>query len=285
MSIAQRRVVAAGLLLLIGCGGEPAATYDFSPLDIAGASSVVAAGINDSGQIVGWYDRADTVRGFVYRNGTHVTVEYPGAARTQLYGIGPDGAVVGAYRNAGERPIDFHGFLLTTSGEFVPIDAPGHRSTIAQRILADGTILGCRHGDDYTGSMQGISIRDGEITALDLTATMINGGTPDGTKLVGLVMDTHRAFVIERGVLTQFEAPGAVETEAWDINPSGTIVGVSVSSDSTTHGFAVDDGSFTAIDFPGATSTVAFGINARGNVVGGFADAEGRRRGYIARHR
>ena len=285
MSVPPRRGLAAVLLILLGCGGEPAASYDFTPLEIPGAASVVAAGINDSGHVVGWYGRADTVRGFVFRDGAVTTVEYPGAARTQLHGIGPDGAVVGSYRNAGERPIDFHGFMLTTSGEFVPIDAPGHRSTIAQRILPDGTILGCRHGDDYTGSMQGISIRDGEITPLDLTATMTNGGTPDGAKLVGLVMDTHRGFVVDRGVVTQFEAPGAVETEAWDINLSGTIVGVSVSPDSATHGFALDDSTFTAIDFPGAASTVAFGINARGDVVGGFTDAEGRQGGYVARRR
>lgn len=285
MAAFRSRAAALVLLLLAACAGEPAATYEFSPLEIPGAASVVAAGINDAGHVVGWYTRADTVRGFIHRDGRHTTVEYPGAVLTQLHGIGPDGAVVGSYRNAGEGPIDFHGFMRTPSGEFVPIDVPGHKSTIAQRLLADGTILGCQHGGDFMGSMRGISIRDGRVTALDLTATMTNGGTPDGSKLVGLVMDTHRGFVVERGVLTQFEVPGAVETEAWDISPSGTIVGVSVSPDSVTHGFAMEDGRFTALDYPGATSTVAFGVNAAGDVVGAFGDAEGRRKGYIARRR
>lgn len=284
MSIASAGASAMLLLLSVaGCGGGTNATYTFSRLDFPQSESVVAAGINEAGHIVGWFTRSDTVRGFVYRDGIPTSVEYPGAERTQLFGIGPKGDIVGAYRNAGEGPGDFHGFLLTTSGEFVPVDSPGHRNTIAQRLLPDGTILGCRHGDDYTTSMRGISIRRGEITALDVPATMINGATPDGRMMVGLVMDTRRGFVIERGTFTQFDAPGAVGTEAWDINASGTIVGVAVSADSTTHGFVLDRGRFTPVDYPGATSTVAFGINAQGDIVGGFVDAAGQRQGYVAR--
>lgn len=282
-----RPVPAAVLFLLAlgGCERGTRAPYVFSQLDVPGATSVVAAGIDESGHIVGWYTRSDTVRGFVYQEGVYTPVEYPGAAQTHVYGIGPDGAIVGSYRNEGEGPRDFHGFLRTSSGEFIPIDSPGHKSTIAQRILPDGTILGCQHGDDYTVSMRGITVRQGVITALEVPATMTNGATPDGARMVGLVMDTHRGFVLERGVLTQFDAPDAVQTEAWDINASGTIVGVAVSPDSTTHGFVLDDGRFTRLDFPGATSTVAFGINAPGHIVGGFVDAAGQRHGYVAQRK
>lgn len=286
MSIAVPGARAMLLLLSVaGCRGGPNATYVYSQLDFPESESMVAAGINEAGHIVGWYTRADTVRGLVYKDGIPTSIEYPGAVRTQLFGIGPGGDIVGAYRSAGERPGDFHGFLLTTSGEFVPVDSRGHKNTIAQRLLPDGTILGCQHGDDYTTSMRGISVRRGEITALEVPATMINGATPDGRKMVGLVMDTHRGFVIDRGSFKQFDAPGAVRTEAWDINPSGTIVGVAVGPDSTTHGFVMDRGRFSPIDFPGATSTVAFGINARGDIVGGFVDAAGQRHGYVARRR
>lgn len=273
------------LLVTAACSGEPAATYAFSQLDVPEASSTVASGINDAGTIVGWYTRGDTVRGFVHRDGRFTTVEYPGAAATRLHGIGPGRDVVGSYRKAGEQPVDFHGFLLTASGEFVPIDAPGHRNTIAQRILPDGTVLGCQHGDDFTESMRGIAVKNAEISVLDTTATMTNGGTPDGRKMVGLVMDTHRAFLLDDGRFTTFAAPGAVETEAWDMNPDGTIVGLFMTTDSTSHGFALARGRFTTLDFPGATSTIAFGLNPRGDIVGAFEDGDGRQHGYLAQRR
>jgi uncharacterized membrane protein len=275
----------AVLLLVVtaACRSRSGAAYTYSELEFPREATAVASGINDAGVIVGWYTLADTVRGFVYRNGKPRAVEYPGASTTRLFGIGPAGDIVGGYQKAGEGPMDIHGFLLTASGQFRPIDSPGHKSTIAQRILPDGTILGCQHDEDYKASMRGIRVRGSTITALDSTATMTNGGTPDGSRMVGFLTTTHRGFLIDHGVFTQFMVPGAVGTQAWDMNPSGTVVGVSVSPDSSNHGFAMRDGHFSAIDFPGATSTVAFGIDARGDIVGGFDDPAGNRRAYLAR--
>jgi uncharacterized membrane protein len=74
-----------------------------------------------------------------------------------------------------------------------------------------------------------------------------------------------------------------VSTEAWDISPSGVIVGTYADAASVSHGFVLENGRYTTLDVPGAKNTVAFGINARGEVVGGFEAADGQRRGFIAR--
>lgn len=259
----------------------------FTELKVPGASATVASGINSAGDVVGWYNEGDRVRGFVYRGGAITSVDYPEAVLTQLHGIGRDGTIVGAYRKAGEttqfmgQPVAYHGFRLTPSGEFIEVTQPGHKYTIAQRILEDGTILGCYHGDDFNESMRGIAIRPGRTSVVEVPATMHNGATPDGRKIVGFDMATRRAYLIEDGAFTHFAVPGGVATEAWDMNAAGTIVGMFVDSASVAHGFVLKGGKYVTVDYPNAKSTVAFGMNASGDMVGAFTDASGIRRAYI----
>lgn len=268
-------------------GAGSAQSSPFTELVVPGASTTVASGINSAGVVVGWYDEGERVRGFIYRNGAFTTVDYPDAVLTQLHGIGSDGTIVGAYRKAGEtqqfmgRSIAYHGFKLTPTGEFLEVNHPGQKYGIAQRILADGTILGCYHGADLTDSMRGIAIRAGGTSVVEVPATMHNGATPDGRRIVGFDMATARAYQIADGVFTYFSVPGSVVTEAWDINPAGAIVGVFVDSATVKHGFVLTDGEYVTVDYPDAKSTVAFGTNASGDIVGGFTDASGGRRAYI----
>lgn len=271
--------------ILAGCGDRVEPLYDFTRLDVPGAASTVASGINASGQVVGWYHdtEGDGVHGFIFRDSGFTRLDYPGAVLTQLHGIGQDGAIVGTYRMAGESDKSFHGFLLKTSGEFVEVSVPGHLNTVAQRILPDGTILGCYHDDDWTTTMRGVTFsREGPVN-MDLPATMTNGSTPDGRTVVGLVMDSKRAFIVDRGVLSLFDAPGSVLTEAWDINPSGTIVGLYEDSASATHGYLRQGEKFTILDVPGAVSTMIFGINAAGDLAGALDDSTGATHGFVAR--
>lgn len=270
---------------LAGCADRAEPPLDFTRLDVPGSVSTVASGINPSGHIVGWYrdGAADRMRGFVLRDGAYTPVDYPGAVLTQLHGIGPDGDIVGSYRMADERKVDFHGFRLTTAGEFIDVRVAGHPNSIAQRILPDGTILGCYHDDDWTTTMRGVTFTREGPSVLDVPATMTNGGTPDGRTVVGLVMDSRRAFIADGGVLSLFDAPGSVRTEAWDINASGTVVGLFEDSTSATHGYLRQGATFTTIDYPGATSTMVFGINAAGDLVGAAKDSAGVQHGFVAK--
>jgi uncharacterized membrane protein len=296
------RSVAVGVLCLAvaaGCVGRGEPEYSFTELTVPDAAVTVAVGINAAGHVVGWFRDAETISGYLYKDGTYTTIAYPGAIMTQLNGISDAGEIVGSYRNPEEAPTDggpavaYHGFLRTAGGDLLEIRHPDHLYTVAQRILPDGTILGCFHDHDWTTTMRGISLPRRAVTGgtiladafevIEREASMHNGGTPDGRRIVGIVMDTDEAYILEEGRLTMFMAPGAVSTEAWDINPSGVIVGTYADAASVSHGFVLENGRYTTLDVPGAKNTVAFGINARGEIVGGFEAADGQRRGFIAR--
>ena len=302
--------LAAGALLA-GCGGEaiqgpaplsgvqsiqggavrPAPELTFTSVDVPNALLTSASGVNARGDVVGSYrDAGNRVRGFLLRDGVFTTINapYEGVTVTDARGISPDGDIVGTYRIAGERSVDIHGFLLTKHGEFVRVDFPGHKNTIPQRISPDGTIYGCYHDDDTMGSMRGMAIgRDGTAET-DIEASMHNGATPDGRRIAGLFTDmmTGRqdGYLLEDGVLTILRVPGSSQTAAWDMNPTGDIVGVYRNA-SGFHGFLFRDGAYTPVDVPfaGARDTRAFGINALGWIVGSYVDASGKTRGFVAR--
>jgi hypothetical protein len=289
--------------------------YTFTRIDVPGAFQTVPSGINAGGVIVGWYFSGTgcpgapcTVKGFILKDGAFTTVVYHNqltgtdAALTQLRGVGPSGEIVGSYRMAGEPAVNFHGFILTTGGELVPVDYPGHTSTIPQRILPDGTILGCYHDTDQMLTMHGIWMDKHGFSAVEMATTMNNGGTPSGRTVTGLFtdMDTGmgRGYVIDDGDFTPFDAPGSDFTTAWDMNPAGTIVGwFEEAGTSNVHGYVLEhwrvsggelSGTYTTIDFPLSPSTNAaytdvFGINASGDIVGKFREtANGPFHGYLA---
>jgi hypothetical protein len=285
----RRSLLITGVLLVVlACGRrgdqadvQPGYTYDI--VDYPGATMTIVTGIGSAGELVGWYAAGDKRLGFVYHNGEYATVEYPGAAITQLTGIGEDGTLSGSYREAGAPGMAWQGFIRRPNGEFVAFRHPDHPNSMAQRVLANGTIIGCYHGMDFTTTMRAISMTNGSFTVRDIPGGMHNGGTPDGRRLVGNLAIERRGFVAEGDQVTYLDAPGSKATEAWDINQAGAIVGVLVDSADVAQAYVYENGRFTALDVPNARSSVAFGIDARGQIVGGFEDSDGIRRGFIAR--
>jgi probable HAF family extracellular repeat protein len=277
--------------------------YTFTRLDVPGATQTLPSGINADGRVVGWYVQGGVTRGFIYQDGVYTTdIMYPGAAVTQLRGVGPNGDVAGVYRNPGEPTVNFHAFIRTIEGEFVPIRHPDHTSTMAQRLLADGTVLGCIHDTDQMLTMHGMSKGKDGFSVVDMATTMNNGGTPNGHTITGLMtdMDTGkgRGYVIDDGTFTPFDVPGSDWTTAWDMNPARMIVGwFEEAGTPDVHGYLLEKwsvsdgdltGTYTTIDFPLTPTTRAaytdvFGINAAGDIVGKFREtATGPFHGYIA---
>ncbi|HLJ94506.1 MAG TPA: hypothetical protein VKU02_15065 [Gemmataceae bacterium] len=73
-----------------------------------------ARGINDAGDIVGFFtDANNRDHGFLYHNGSYLTVDVPGAIRTDAYGINNAGEIVGSYIDA----IGEHAFIATPTPE------------------------------------------------------------------------------------------------------------------------------------------------------------------------
>jgi hypothetical protein len=260
----------------------------FTTVDFPGSILTNAQGINASGDIVGFYtDSGGRQHGFVRSGDQYRSIDFPNAALTQAHGIGPAGDIVGHYQRQNESgAVPAHGFVLTRRGTFLAVDYPGHQNTVAQRLLANGTILGCYHDTDTMDTMHGMEFSRRAFSAIPEATTMHNGATPDGQLIVGLFTDMSdgrgKGYVLNRGALSSLEVPGSVLTNAEDVNPSGVIVGLFQDAAGAFHGFQYNSGSFGRVDVPGATATRIFGINAHGDMVGVFVDTGGRRHGFLA---
>jgi len=276
-------------------GGTPSIAKDQPPayvaIDVPGSTFTTAQGINPRGDVVGWYVDATDKRphAYVLEDGVFTRFDYPGAIYTDARGINARGDIVGAYRLLGEPAVNFHGYLRSKDGAFEPVDFPGWKNTIPQRITPDGWIFGCRHQDDLGNSMHGITMnRRSPDTGVDIEVpmSMNNGALPGGDVIVGLYteMETNRGrgYVLNNGDFIPFDAPGSVFTAAWDISPSGVVVGVYRDTAQKFHGFRWDGDGFSAIDYPTAVATRAFGVDARGDIVGAYLDSANRTHGFVA---
>lgn len=280
-----------GLLAVPGASRVQAAdgapAFSFTSIEVPDARGTTAWGINPKGDIVGNYNDAGRTRGFLLREGKLTTIDFPGSGFTSLRGISPGGDIVGNYRLAGEPGIVSRGFLLTRHGDFIPVSYPGRLHVILQRILPNGTILGCNHDLDMVGSMHGIIISRKGFEEWEIANSMHNGATPDGKTVVGHFhsMETGRrhGHLLTGGQLEILDPPGSVFTQAWDINPGQQVVGEYRDPVTGIHGFLFAGGTYYQLDFPGATATRLLGINSGGDIVGNYVDATGRFRGFVAK--
>ncbi len=262
--------------------------FEFTTIDVPGALSTSAQDINARGDIVGTYvDGNHRSHGYLLRDGEITTIDFPGSAFTETLGIDSQGEVVGDYRFAGEPAVNFHGYMRTKGGDFVPVNAPGHTNTIMQRILADGTMLGCRHDGDLMATMRGISVSRRGYAEIEQFASMELGATPDGRRIVGfytnMVANRVEGFLIDDGEFTPLFVPGSTLTRALDISPAGEIIGNYTNSAGVFHGFVLGDAGYVSLDVPGATTTRVFGINPQSDVVGIYVSTDGKAHGFLTR--
>lgn len=251
-----------------------------------GARASTANGINARGDIVGTFaDQHGVQHGFLLSKGEYTVIDFPGAAATDARGIGPRGEIVGIYWNSGDPAVAARGFKRTRNGHFIDVKYPGSLWEIPQRIMPDGTIIGCKHDGDTMSTMRGVTIGKGGTSEIDAFASMNTGATPHGNLIVGLwvdmMMNQQQGYTIENGVFTPFMVPGSNLTTAWDVNPHGVIVGNYRIGTAPVRGFAKSGDSYATIYFPGSTVTRAFGINARGDIVGNYVLA-GVNYAYVA---
>jgi probable HAF family extracellular repeat protein len=96
-------------------------------LDDPLGTDTFAKGINNAGQIVGYYSNASGTHGFVYSGGFYTTLDDPSATvnTTLAWGINDAGQVVGEYFGG-----SFHGFL-----EIAMPNPPPPVGTLADMIL------------------------------------------------------------------------------------------------------------------------------------------------------
>jgi probable HAF family extracellular repeat protein len=223
----------------------------FTSIDPPGSVQTQATGINNAGQVVGWFLPPGTgergTNGFLYNAGTFTTIHVPGARSTQANGINDAGQVVGFIPNP---QTGYALGFLDSAGAFSFIAFPGATGgTLANGINSSGQIVGGFDGPPF----------------------LIN-------------TDSH-GFLDDHGTFTRIDAPGGYSTTAEGINNRGQIVGTFVNTSGfniAPEGFLYEDGTFSFIDVPGSTDTGAFGINDAGQIVGVATFAGGRESFFLA---
>jgi probable HAF family extracellular repeat protein len=153
----------------------------FTTIDVPGAPNTNAQGINDSGQIVGYFwGFGPAAQGFVFTGGNFTTFNVPGAVYTLPNGINNSGQIVGSFFDASGVA---HGFVYT-GGSFTTIDVPGATGTVANGINNSGQIVGFfgAHGFVYTG---------GSFTIIDVPGATVTTpiGINDSGQIVGYFVD------------------------------------------------------------------------------------------------
>ena len=184
------------------------------------------SGINNNNVVVGsYFDSADVVHGFVYRQGKFSTVTVPRATATQVMGINDLGDIVGTYQVSG--PLNFHGFIRH-DGVFTTIDDPkASFGTTAFGINKNGDIVG-----SYDNS-HGFVFKNGTYRTLDAPQLP---GEPHNTQLNGInnlgwiagqvfTGGIWRGFWLVGNDFDFVEAAGADDSQITGINGHSDLVG------------------------------------------------------------
>jgi probable HAF family extracellular repeat protein len=109
----------------------------FNSIDFPDASETYALGINDSGDIVGWYtpDNIYGAHGFLYTGGSFNTIDVPESSQTFAYGINNFGNIVGYFNDANGT----YGFVAFSSPPSPPTDVQASDGTYMDKVQISWT--------------------------------------------------------------------------------------------------------------------------------------------------
>lgn len=280
--------------LVYGAVQQAPESSTFTQIDVPGASSTSALGINPGGDIVGaYYDSSGSGHGFLLSNGAFTTIDVPGATFTSALGINSLGDIVGYYIESG----NYHGYLLS-NGAFTTVDVPGSIFTFALGINSLGDIVGYYDdGHAVLGFVLSSSNFDpnpiytahGDFTNMDFTFT-----TPSLTAGQGYIItvtadegSSFDAIVTIKdpngNIVVNAQDTGADETIHFSAEVTGQYTIVVMSFGGTMGPFTVNVyNGVTTIDVPGSSAfTTPSGINSLGDIVGTYYDSSFIRHSFL----
>jgi hypothetical protein len=236
-------------------------TYTPIPPDPAADSgpynSTQALGINNSGQIVGFYHPIPAVgsawAGFSLSGGSFTTVIYPaGSTYSYPFGVNDHGQMVGIFYDG----VQTNGYV-ESSGAFRTADVPV--------AWGNNTFM----------------------EALNDSGTAVGGYTPATATASQVFASSSFVYSLATQTFTQVASPAGYAASILDgINNDGVAVGYALNdlingTDPT--GFIYDGGTWTPFNDPlGVEGTYLFGINDEGDIVGTYLDAQGNEHAFVA---
>jgi len=260
--------------------------YQFKSLDVPGSVTTQVNGLNDHGDVVGYFvDAQGATHGFIWKGGFS-TIDVPDAAVTKATGINDSGQISGIYSDAGGIQ---HGFLLA-HGQFTQLSFPSAVDTGALGLNNRGDIVGgfdfgdqnteiafLSHKGDFT------SFEDPIAPASSTEANAIN----DLGQIVGVYVDangTVHPYLLIAGRFSTIDFPGATAGgEAEGINNRGQIAGRYFGGPAGNQGFILSNSRFTTVSFPSAAVSAVRKINNNGVIIGIYRQRAGQpAHGFIA---
>ena len=250
----------------IGSADEP--QYTIVDLGSLSANSSYPAGMNDAGDVVGFYfNDSSQRRAFRYSSGEMTDLGTLGGAGASANDINGAGQVVGeAQTSAGQ----WHAFVWDALDGMQDLGTLGGTSSVANAINEAGEVVGA---SDTGSATHAFFYRDGLMADL---------GTPDGGyseaydindagRVVGTVFPNGgapQALIYDDGVLLDFEVVLFSSNRAWAVNASGLIVGHSWEPGVSGSFVYACDGLVDLGVLEGFSTTSAWALNDAGQVVG-----------------
>lgn len=215
------------------------------------------------------------------------TVDFPGAANTNLYAVNDLGQYVGASFDAAWNPqaIYFDGKTLSVLD---PSGVVGTSPSYAFSLNNLGDIAGGYY--DAAGVAHGYIYKGGNVTTIDYpgaTGTLAYG-VNDRHEVIGVYADSdgsQHAFLLRKGVYKNIDLKGGVQTVPFSINDWTQIVGEYITVAGTVgQGYLQKkNDKFTTYDAPGApaNSTYFISINNPDQILGTWVDANNLNHNFL----
>ena len=300
-------------ILLLTLSSASFAQFSYAPINVPGALSTEARGINNNGEIVGFYktvacnDYDITVpncptKGFKYVNGSYIKLMVPNSVSTAILGVNDLGDLVGFYKKSDGTK---HGFIWFHTNVVKTIDYPNPpfgATTVAFGINKAGTVV----GGLWTMSSTGVFSSGGWVWVNGTFSNMnpfsqgaaapccwsVNGIANSGV-ITGQMFQADRVYAwFKQGTDQDFFLYKGIETFGLGVKSNADLVGMGAGGSWFAPNIEANEGtndatetapSFKVVAYPNASSTQAFGVNNLKAVVGSYVDSAGKQHGFLAK--
>jgi probable HAF family extracellular repeat protein len=240
--------------------------YGITPIGLPGS---MPAGINNSGEVVGYFTSGGAMHAFLYSGTGYVDLGTLGGGSSRAYGINDAGFVVGASANAAG---DTHAFIYA-NGSMTDIGTLGGSYSSAAAINNHGQIAGASDGAAFlytpgTGMRSlGALSDDGTSRAQGINdAGVVVGGSIVGS---GPLPQFHAFMYTSGGGMTDLGPMNSSFSVGQAINERGDIVGWLNAGPDLDHAFLYSAGVMTDLGtLSGFGTSLAYDINNAGQIVG-----------------
>ena len=215
----------------------------FTTYDFPGSQNTYFYALGNNGLAAGHYQDSDGLsHGVILENGELRQYDFPGAVQTEIYGFSDaTGVLTGNF-------IDDSGVRRGFSGDII-VEVPDAIATYADFVNSQGLIVGSYIDADglfhaYALSLAGRFILLDYLEPSNLEYFFLHGISEGEGRSVFVsarakfVDDIPRSYVGSYLYgLHELWFPGSVNTEGWNINQDGSVVGHYDSADGRRHGF------------------------------------------------